>query len=394
MNKIIFLIESKFCKRDYERFGIKEMEKSGFKVQIWDLSPILRPEYSKNYIPPDAISYTNCYIINDRMQFIVLFNNNKNSIVLPQMPLRKDTLFIFSYLTEHKIKYGYYDLGKYPVPIKPLLYKIYLLFLYPILFIKRIVNTIIDKIDFKIKTINIIPPNFIVIGGTSTDNNSESNKLGTTYYVKAHAFDYDIYLNCKNNHYTEMPTTKYAVYLDSYQQHPDGKYDKSRFPPESPCSAEDYYPPINKFLSEFERLFKLKIIVSAHPRSNYGKDNPFEGRDVIEGHSAELVSGADVVLLHGSTAINYAILYKKPIIFLTNKYFTPHNKLTINTFAKYFSKDPIRVNCRMPSKSVILENMYVNTDLYQAYTNKYIKEQGTPDTHIVHILCKFMKTIK
>ena len=50
-----------------------------------------------------------------------------------------------------------------------------------------------------------------------------------------------------------------------------------------------------------------------NPRKEY-EDNPFEGRDVIKGHSADLVRRADVVLLHGSSAINYAILYKKPII--------------------------------------------------------------------------------
>jgi hypothetical protein len=41
--KIIYLIESPFNKRDYERFGIETFIQDGFEVYVWDFTPFLRP---------------------------------------------------------------------------------------------------------------------------------------------------------------------------------------------------------------------------------------------------------------------------------------------------------------------------------------------------------------
>ena len=55
--RIIIIVESKFCKRDYDRFGVSIFEKKGFIVEVWDISPFQRPEYNRTYFPPDPTNF-------------------------------------------------------------------------------------------------------------------------------------------------------------------------------------------------------------------------------------------------------------------------------------------------------------------------------------------------
>ena len=62
IRKVIYFIESPFCQRDYERFGIDIMKDDGFCVEIWDLTPIISPETYNTVKVPDPIDYqkNNC----------------------------------------------------------------------------------------------------------------------------------------------------------------------------------------------------------------------------------------------------------------------------------------------------------------------------------------------
>ena len=54
-NKIHFITSSIFNRRDYHRFGLDILLNRGYEVMVWDLSPLLRPKYYKNYKPKDII---------------------------------------------------------------------------------------------------------------------------------------------------------------------------------------------------------------------------------------------------------------------------------------------------------------------------------------------------
>ena len=74
-----------------------------------------------------------------------------------------------------------------------------------------------------------------------------------------------------------------------------------------------------QFFKTFEKKTGLKIKFAAHPKSlkknvaKYSLD-----LDYSIGNTEELVKNSSLVLLHSSTSISYAILFKKPIIFLTS----------------------------------------------------------------------------
>jgi hypothetical protein len=87
-----------------------------------------------------------------------------------------------------------------------------------------------------------------------------------------------------------------------------------------PISAEKYYPLLCGFLEKMETELSMPVIVAGHPNSksipNYSK--LIGGRDVVFGQTAALVQQCNVVLTHASTATSFAVLARKPILFVTS----------------------------------------------------------------------------
>ena len=112
----------------------------------------------------------------------------------------------------------------------------------------------------------------------------------------------------------------------------------------------------------FEKKYNTNIIISAHPTSEYNTDQ-FNGRKIYRLKTAELISNAKYVLSHHSTAVSYAVLNYKPIIFLTiNDWEGEYEDYAIKEFSKSLkssfinidnikSNDDIEINC-------VVKNIY------------------------------------
>ena len=97
---------------------------------------------------------------------------------------------------------------------------------------------------------------------------------------------------------------EYAVFLDEdVCFHPD--YSLLNVKPY--CSPDKYYNEINEFFQKFEKILDMNEIIQM-------KINLIE--KIISGKTIELVKYSNIVLLHSSTSVNYAILYKKPALLL------------------------------------------------------------------------------
>ena len=108
-----------------------------------------------------------------------------------------------------------------------------------------------------------------------------------------------------------------------------------------PVTEQEYYPPLLKFFRKFEKETGLKIKFAAHPKSLKKSRSKLPlDIDYSIGNTEELVKNSSLVLLHASTAASYAILFKKPTIFLTsnelkNSWFGPRiNNFVRNTNGK------------------------------------------------------------
>ena len=64
----------------------------------------------------------------------------------------------------------------------------------------------------------------------------------------------------------------------------------------------------------------MKIIVASHPKLDF-KNKEYGNFEHVKGKTMELVKDCSLCLTFNSTAISYAVLFKKPIIFLSNNFF-------------------------------------------------------------------------
>lgn len=165
-----------------------------------------------------------------------------------------------------------------------------------------------------------------------------------TRRVAGHSFTYDIYLGLRNR--PCPPRRPYAVFLDeNFVYHSDFNVAGVR----PPLSESEYYPTLNRFFRDFEQATGLEVVYSAHPRSNYAaRLGLLDGRSFVLGGTAELVQGATIVLTHVSTAESFAVLWDKPMAFLTsNELRACHYGPVIDARACLFNKAAINMSAEV-----------------------------------------------
>jgi hypothetical protein len=232
---------------------------------------------------------------------------------------------------------------------------------------------------------------FIVIGGSEAKNDHRYKIDNNTTIIKAHAFDYDRYLEeeDKNNKTHIIPDEPFALFIDSdIVYHPDFIYSDI----EPYVSGKTYYRQLNKFFDEFEKRNMLKIIIASHPRSEFSKDNnPYNGREIIRGTTITLVKNSSIVLSHASRAITFSVLYYKPTILIDSNDYAHKLRAHIKSFSNSLQLVVINIsdNC-----NIDIDKIKVNNFKYDDYRLKYIKEPGTPNKFISDIFCDYLDNFK
>ncbi len=369
--KILFFVESTFNQRDYKRFGFEILRARGFEVIVWDFTPLLRKKFYNFSIPSDSssIKYKYHEIIADKSDFYRLsLQLNNNIIAIMLFGLRANTKFIFDQLVNNQVLFGFCQLGLIPTRPRKLIEKIFSLIENPKLLLSK------SRSFFQIGVNNSIYSNFIITGGRGASQYNKYPKNNHTKIIKTHTLDYDLYINDKSKGSVPIVHDKYAVFLDEFVPfHPD--YLHMDIKPD--CSFEDYYPDINRMFNKVESEYNLKVVIAAHPSSDYNKkENPFNKRICIRDETINLVKYSDLVIIHASTAINFAILYNKPILFITShKYSSRFNKI-IQFTSSVFRKTAINIG----KSSLDFDlDMKVDKSLYKSYKERFIKAPGTPE---------------
>ena len=368
MKSVGFFLISPFTKRDYNRFGIEILKKK-FNVYVFDLS--------------------------------ILYDNNFNDNL--SKTYHFDNYFSISSLDVSQFDKFNLDFAIDFLDISPLSYKIRSILKINKTSISKVQNALIPESELKnnipfikkiIKNIfklsswrNIIfsfqklinPKIFfesdeIFVGGSSGEN-----LIASTFsknIIPSHSFDYDIFLDIdkKKNVFIE----KYIVFVDqNLAFHTDIKFLKLN----QVVTAEKYYQSLEMFFQKFEYLYGLKLIIAAHPRSNYELyPNIFKGRDVIKGNTPELIKCSSHVIMHASTSVSFAVLWNKPISFVTTDeisdsfYF-----INIKMNANLFCKKIINIDNYNIDEIKRSYNDKINHDLYSRYKKEFIFHPNSPN---------------
>jgi hypothetical protein len=382
--QVIYLISSPLSERDFNRFGIKNWVNKGWKVNVFDCTFFLFPKFWK-FINGDKLSCN--------FEGLKIFHNINEALVALQS-LENKVVYIdflgFSAAETQIRKVAHRNgvlvrmsLGSIPEPkSKKNIFNIFSLIKNPIISFEKLIFFIQTKLK-QIRAKRTIPDYAVVSGSKSML--SVSNKK--TSVIKAHNFDYDFFIREK---YTKLnKKEKFLVFLDE-----DGPYhsDFIRLGIRPFVTADKYFPVIDLGLSEIARSLNLKVKIAAHPRSNYGAKQIKYKHPIIENKTFKLIRNADVIVAHSSTAIQLAIIMKKPIIFITtdeiqNKFYARSYTKTINYFATKLGSRVVNLN---EVSHIINWKDYLSIDKekYKKYIDTYVKAKGSPEKLVWDIVIK------
>jgi hypothetical protein len=234
---------------------------------------------------------------------------------------------------------------------------------------------------------------FIFAGGSQSILNCNVPRSVDTKIVWCHTLDYDLYLDdIKVGFKKKLKSEKYIVFIDEYTPfHPDHFFRNVK-PPTTP---ETYYPILRSFFKYIEEETGLKVIIAAHPRSKY-EEHPdyFGGREVIRGKTRDLVRGCEFVLTYYSASLNFAVLYKKPVIFIT----TNDLERSIRDANYFYSYSwEFKKNAHNIEQNYDIdwnEELIINEKIYNNYKEKYIKKNGSKEEYFWKIAADEIKKIR
>ena len=378
MKKILIFPPGPFYKRDYERFGIKHL-KENFSVKVLDFPAWLKPNHwkecsSKVY---KCEEYTS---IENKKDFLEFNTESEPVIVLDDLEINFKTNWIRKQFKKRKSLFVSLDFNLIPIDKKTFLSKLSNLLSEPIFFFHVIAKYFRKYFDFN----KFYQPEVSIVGGLASLSSSKAKCK-----IYAHSMDYDIYLNL---HKEPVNEDSYAVFLDEGMvDHPDLILLNLK----KPMDEMRYYEILNKFFKKFEKETKLKVKFSAHPKTKtqnikkYFKDFEFS-----IGNTPELVKNSSMVLLHSSTSISYAILFKKPVIFLTSDELEKSwigNRIV--NFSKILNANLINMNTSFNNKLNIKDLSNFDKLKYQAYKDQYLKFPNSPDVPLWEIFTENIKKI-
>lgn len=369
INKIIFLIEYPFGQRDYNRYGIEILQKNGFEVEVWDFTSFLQPKVYREIKVPDPISWEKCIIFLTCDKAIsAILKLASNCFVVCMISYEFNSFLIYKALSKINIPYCVFMANALPPVSRKKS------FIESLNGLKNITSINIINILFKLlpyRFFGILPATFILAGGMKSNYYSfpVSDRTETLWM---HTMDYDIFL--KESRSLLLTDSKMGVFLDEFIPfHPDNLYvGKSAY-----LLPEEYYPILCRFFDIIEHTYNIQIVIAAHPRSDYDKrPDYFNGRLVVKGKTAELIRKSKLVLSHLSTSINFAVLFHKPVIYITsNRLQQSYWGQYIDVMSSQFGKKP--VNMDNPGEVNWEEELSIDERAYANYKMNYIKKDGS-----------------
>jgi len=376
VSRIIMLVQFPFEPRDYERFGIEIFKANGFEIEVWDFSPFMNQGFFRNQHRNGIQQLPNHRIFISIDEAIAgLKRLSFSCFIVSFINYGRSAYDIYGAIFKMNLRYAMYIAGAtYPL----------------VSIISKNKNSRLSFIGSKIKSlankekirgrlsdiifrIKLRAPDYIIAGGAK--NYFYSIPLGpNTKIIWAHCLDYDNYLKEKDA--PSINTENTAVFLDG-----DVPFhrDLTQFKEPIPHKPEDYYGPLCRFFSYIEKTKKIKVVIAGHPRAEYDlRPDFFEGRRIFKNQTARLVKECQFVIAHASHSLSYAVLFKKPIIFITTDKLDQHAyRFFIDAMTGALGKKAININ---NNTLVDWDNeLLVDENIYSLYRHNHLKKEGSEE---------------
>jgi hypothetical protein len=230
------------------------------------------------------------------------------------------------------------------------------------------------------------PPDLALLAGKASVNHFTSRARKILWVGSQ---DYHVYQRASAQPYQELVRHPYTLFIDDNLPFASDWKLLGITPPVTP---KIYYESMRNFFDLVESAWGMPIVIAGHPSGRHDQriHEGFGRRTIIYNQTAQLTIHATVILAHGSTAVSFAILGQKPLVFLSTKELnSAQYGLHIRTMANRLGKKIFNIDrdFRVPPLNCISADIR----RYQAYVNDFIcssevAEDLPWDTFLDHII--------
>jgi hypothetical protein len=310
MRKVIYISYEPLTNSIYNHFYINVLKSENIVVEYWDLSSLF---FETSIFKSNLNSNIIIKIMSrDDLKEQVRNNQDEDAIFITLMTYEWSNIWLFRILKRYKCYCAFFNRPGLPAPksVKKQNIVSYL----DKNTINRIIAGLTNKLAIILKKVGYVnDPDIMFSSGSHAIENSKNIRN----IIQVNHFDYDnaMLLN-RSNDRERNKNKKYIIFLDeNTPYHPDFKMLGMNI-----IDSKEYFDGLNRFFDLVEKKWDKRILIAAHPSSNY-KNDEFDKREIIKYRTSELVKDCHFTLAHGSTSISFPVLYSKPIMFLYNNQF-------------------------------------------------------------------------
>jgi len=255
---------------------------------------------------------------------------------------------------------------------KKILYKLKNILVRPKNFFATVINLLLTNLEFYL---NLLPSKYYVAGKLYEDLYKKLFlKKKKIKILSFNAPDYSNYL-IRSKTKKKLVNYNYAVFVANP---PPGSFtDSSVIKSKLLWTANDLYPLLNIFFKKIEEFFKIRVVIALHPKSEVLQPESYNyyNRNVFYNKTDQLIKSANFVISMGATtASSFAVLYKKPILFLTfNKRIAGISGHQYDQyFAEFFDSHLVNISDANYKINKNIINFKVNQTKYNLYKLNYL----------------------
>jgi hypothetical protein len=383
--KVVFIFDFPVSERDSRRCGFDTLRQNGFDVEVWDVTPFLHPAVDRDVTTPDPLeSMSVRRFVRSDEAIAALAGLPRGTFVFLVTFYQLRAIPLYRAIGRLGLPYGVIVANALPQPAVPATVGAFaerLARLTP----RRLLWHVVRRLPYP--WLGVPGPALVVAGGEQSLASQQSlyPLTSSSHIVWTHALDYDAYLQ-EQEVPRQVDQTR-GVFLDEYlPYHPDFTY----LGIEAPSTADAYYPRLRAYFDYLEKAHGRRMVIAAHPRSEYERHaDYFGGRPVIRGRTAELVRTSGFVVAHSSTALSYAVMFERPVVFVTTDDLdaSPLGRFIADLAARF---DSPRLNLNR-AENTWQPARAVNKEAYRRYRAAYIKKEGTPEVPCWQIVADELK---
>lgn len=314
-----------FSGRDWERFGCRTFAEKGYKVIAAEFFDLIHPGERQSDTYRHLSPFAKSVRIGDGAAVDRLVNElDDDAIVLNLLPIGPRTRPVFNALAQRRINYGVASLGKIPQDCRA--YWRYSLGLRD--YVKQMASEQRRSWGERLRNLGRrkarsgsgAGAGWWLDAGTFKDpfQPTPTEQSGAKR-LSVHSFDAET----ADNANADAFDGDYAVFLDDgFLGHPDFSF--LGIP--QTWSEEEYAGALKRLFDHVEREMGLEVKIALHPKSNEQAfaDN-LPGRKLYRKRTADLVKGARLAITQCSTSISFAVLFNKPVLFVTTDELESHD---------------------------------------------------------------------